>query len=151
MNYKKIAIFSLLLWVVTVSFILFKVIAGTVRQSDGRTEVIMTHSEKNFILLEMRQLLQSVHGIINGLEKNDFQLVEQSASAGGVKMMADLNPSLMMKLPLKFKQSGTEVHKMFDAIATAAARKDKQEIMGMLNSTMGSCVACHSIYQIKGE
>src|ERR1043165_4474325 len=46
----------------------------------------------------------------------------EAARSAGIEMIADVNPGLMAKLPLK--QMGTSIHQDMDALADAIARKE---------------------------
>ena len=75
------------------------------------------------ILGEMRMLLKAVHGVVTGLAGQDQTAdrvqIEQAARSAGMGMAADVNPALMAKLPLPFKQMGMSIHKDMDALADA--------------------------------
>ncbi|TXT26355.1 MAG: hypothetical protein FD134_599 [Gallionellaceae bacterium] len=63
---------------------------------------------------------------------------------------ADVNPALMAKLPLPFKQLGMSVHHEMDELAVAAeSGKPAAELQQMLVSALSKCVACHAAWQIK--
>jgi hypothetical protein len=64
---------------------------------------------------------------------------------------ADVNPALMAKLPMPFKQLGMSVHHDMDDLALAAeSSKPAAELQTMLTNTLSKCVACHASWQIKG-
>ena len=46
----------------------------------------------------------------------------EAARSAGIEMIADVNPGLMAKLPLK--QMGTSIYQDMDALADAIARKE---------------------------
>jgi cytochrome c556 len=95
-------------------------------------------------------LLSGTQLILDGLNRNDMKQVADAARAVGMGSAADVNPGLMSKLPLSFKQLGMSVHHDMDALADAAqAGKPAAEIQGMLSNTLSSCVACHATYQLK--
>ena len=153
MNAKNISIAAILLWLISASALGFKFFTGSTEKAlDGRSAVVVSHSERVLVLSEMRTMLAGIQGILLGMEKSDVNLIETSAVNAGTKIMVDLNPELMMKLPAGFKSQGIAVHKGFDAIAEAArSGKSKDEILKMVNSQLSSCVACHNDFQLKGE
>ena len=153
MNAKQVATVAILLWVATVALLGFFVTKGTgVQSSDGRTVVTITEDERNFVLAEMRMLLGSVHGVIDGLAKDDMLAVARAARMGGMAMAADVNPALMMKLPLDFKTRGIGVHKAMDELAKQVeAGASSKEVLNGLASRLSECVACHAEYSLRAS
>ena len=113
----------------------------------------LTPAERNFVLTEMRQLLQAVHGIVAGVSDPDqtqghVQAAAAARSAGMV-MATDDNPSLMLKLPLPMKQLGLSVHRDFDELADAITHgATSQDILQRLSTITTRCLACHEMYQL---
>lgn len=151
MKTSKLAIAAIALWVVTIAaFAWFFVKGNTVKGTDERMAVVLAPAERDLVLGEMRSLLTGVHGILRGLNANDMKLVAESARSVGMKAAVDVNPALMAKLPLEFKQLGMSVHHSMDDLATAAeAGKPANEIMGMLTDTMSRCIGCHAAWQLQ--
>lgn len=151
MNTRTLAIAALVLWLVTFAVVaVFFVRGSTVQGSDNRTAVVLAPAERDVVLAEMRGLLVSVQGVLEGLNKGDMKQVAEAASASGMGAAVDLNPALMAKLPLEFKSLGMTVHHAMDDLATAAKTgKPAAEIQGMLSATLGNCIACHSAWQLK--
>lgn len=145
---------TLLLWVVGASMLGWFFITGsTAPGDDGRTAIQLSPAERTFILKEMRQLLQAVHGVVTGLSDPDASPGRTQAAAaarsGGMEMAADANPALMLKLPWSFKQMGLSVHKDFDRLAdTITKGTTSQEVLHQLSSITSRCTACHEIFQL---
>jgi cytochrome c556 len=75
--------------------------------------------------------------------------MEQAAHAAGMGMAADVNPAVMAKLPLPFKQMGMSIHKDMDALADAVAQKETpQQILQRLSSMTARCTTCHDMYRL---
>jgi len=153
MKLSKLALFSLILWVATVAvFGWFFVRGNTAEGTDNRTAVLLQPVERDLVLTEMRGLLTATHGILQGINANDMKQVAAAARSGGMNAAADVNPALMAKLPLPFKELGMNVHHRMDDIAVAAeSGKPAPEIMGMLTDTMSSCIACHASWQLQSN
>ena len=151
MKSNKLAHVALLLWVVTIAvFAWFFVRGSTVEGTDGRTAVILQSAERDLVLSEMRGLLVATQGILEGANNNDMQQIGKAASSAGMAAAADVNPALMAKLPLEFKQLGMSVHRDMDDIAKATSEgKTSAEILKMTAATMTKCIACHSAWQLK--
>ncbi len=149
----SIGILALALWAATIAAgIWFFVMGWTKPGTDGRTEIVLAAGERDLVLGEMRQLLKAVHGIVSGLggqdQPADRQQMEQAARAAGMGMAADVNPALMAKLPLAFKQMGMSIHRDMDALADAVVQKESsQEILRRLSSMTARCTTCHDMFR----
>ena len=78
--------------------------------------------------------------------------MEQAARSAGMHMAEDVNPGLMAKLPLSFKQMGMSIHHHMDALADAIANKEtSQQILQRLSSMTARCTTCHDVYRFSAE
>jgi len=149
----RLGMVAVVLWVVTlVAAGWFFVNGLTIKGTDGRMEIRLAPNERDLILGEMRQLLKAVHGVVTGVagqdQPADRQQMEQAARAAGMGMAADVNPAIMVKLPLPFKQMGMSIHKDMDALADAIAQKETpQQILQRLSSMTARCTTCHDMYR----
>ena len=103
------------LWIVTIGVAGWLFVQGwTTQGTDGRMHIVLAPTERDLILGEMRMLLKAVHGVVTGLsgqnQAADRTQIEQAARSAGMGMAADVNPTLMAKLPLPFKQMGMSIH-----------------------------------------
>lgn len=153
MKSNKIAIAAILLWVITVTVFTWFIIRGnTVAGTDNRTAVVLATGERALILSEMRGLLAGTYNILEGINHNDLKQVAQAARAIGMASAADVNPALMAKLPMAFKQLGLSVHHDMDDLAQAAeSGKPPAELQTMLTNTLSKCVACHASWQLEAS
>ena len=144
-----------LLWILTITMLGWFFIKGwTATGSDGRTEILLAGAERDQILAEMRQLLKAVDGIVRGLgaAEPDRKLIQEAARAVGMGMAADVEPTIMAKLPLPFKQMGMSIHSDMDALADAITRNEtSQQILQRLSSMTARCTACHDMYRFSAE
>ena len=121
---------------------------------DGRTVVHLAPGERDFVLTDMRHLLQAVHGVVTGVSHPDqaqghIQAAAAARSAGMV-MAVDDNPTLMLKLPLPMKQLGMSVHQDFDELAKVITDgATSQDILQRLSNITTRCLMCHEMYQLK--
>ena len=149
----QMGVIAVLLWVVTVAGAGWFFVKGwTVKGTDGRMEISLAPSERDLILGEMRQLLKAVHGVVTGVagqdQAADRQQIEQAARAAGMGMAVDVNPAIMAKLPLSFKQMGMSIHRDMDALADAVANKEtSQQILQRLSNMTARCTTCHDMYR----
>jgi hypothetical protein len=150
MKSGRLAAVAIALWLATIAaFGWFFVHGSTTAGSDQRTAVVLASGERDLILAEMRGLLAGTHDVLDGIDRGDRQRIATAARAVGMASAADVNPALMAKLPLPFKQLGMSVHGDMDALAQAAeAGKPLPELQRMLTGTLSKCVACHSAWQL---
>lgn len=143
------------LWVITIAVLGWFFIKGlTAKGSDGRTEILLAAAERDQILAEMRQLLKAVDGVVRelGEPKPDLKQMEAAAREVGMHMAADVEPAIMAKLPLPFKQMGMSIHKDIDALADAIVQNETpQQILRRLSSMMARCTTCHDMYRFRAS
>lgn len=140
------------LWIVTLVAAAWMFVRGwTAPGTDQRTVIVMAPSERELILAEMRQLLKAVHGVIDGLAaaEPDRTAMAEAARAAGMGMAADVNPAVMAKLPLPFKQMGMSIHRDMDALAEAVTLQEPPaHLLKRLASMTARCTTCHDLYQL---
>jgi hypothetical protein len=145
----------LVLWLATIGTLIWLFVNGwTTAGTDQRTAIILAPAERELILGEMRLLLKAVHGVVTGLSTTEVDRtgIENAARAAGVAMAADVNPAVMAKLPLPFKQMGMSIHRDMDALADAVVQKETpQQILGRLSSMTARCTTCHDMFQLVGK
>jgi len=148
---SKLCVAAIGIWFATIGALGWLFVKGwTVEGRDGRTEIVLAAAERDQILAEMRQLLKAVQGVVTGLggSDGDLKMVEESARAAGMGMAADVNPALMAKLPLAFKQMGMSVHQDMDQLAEAVVRREPSpQILRRLSSITARCTTCHDLYR----
>jgi len=150
MNYKWWFVGMLALWVATIAAAGYLFVKGWTVQEilDSRTAVVLTKAEREQILVEMRQLLKSVHGVLRGVSSQDLNGMEKAARAAGMVMAADVNPALMAKLPLTFKAMGMSVHRDFDGLADGIQSGERgEQALKRLSDLTSRCIACHDLYR----
>ena len=141
------------LWIVTIALACWFFVKGwTTEGTDGRMQVVLAPAERDLILGEMRMLLKAVHGVVTGLagqgQEADRAQMEQAARSAGMHMAEDVNPTLMAKLPLPFKQMGMSIHKDMDGLADAIVQKETpQQILQRLSNMTARCTTCHDMYR----
>jgi hypothetical protein len=148
---NKLALVAIALWLATIAVFSWYFVRGnTAPGTDNRTAIVLNPAERDLVLMEMRGLLVGVHGIVDGLNSNSPDQVARAARAVGMASAADVNPALMAKLPLSFKQLGMSVHHDMDELASAAdSNQPASALQNMLGKTLGKCVACHASWQLK--
>ena len=151
MSARMLSVVAIALWLATVAVAGFFFIRGQTRvAADGRTAVLLAPDERDLVLTEMRGLLGSVQGVVDGVKAGNLKQVAEAARASGMAAAADVNPALMAKLPLEFKQLGLGLHRRFDEIASQAdSGASREDILAALSAQLSACVACHASYRIE--
>ena len=151
MQSRACCIAAIVLWIAGITALGWMFVTGrTAPGPDGRTEILLAPSERDYVLAEMRQLLKAVHGVVTavGDPAKGMQEAEQAARAAGMKMAADADPVIMMKLPLAFKQMGMSIHADMDALADAVVQNETpQQILRRLSGMTARCTTCHDLYR----
>jgi len=113
---------------------------------DSRVSLNLSPMMKQHQLANMRAHLDAVRKIILSMAQNDFGGASEIASNQlglNKKMMAMCN-SFGNET---FKSMGMAFHKSGDDLAKTLKTGDLQASLRALNTTMTSCVACHSTFR----
>ena len=148
MNKKCSGIIALLLLIIAGGVYKF-IFQGSISESvDGRITVGLNADERNLVLTEMRQFLESVQKITNGITGDDMELVSEYARKSGKAAQGAVPGTLVGKLPLGFKKLGSDTHKKFDQLALDAEEfGDGDHALSQLSVLMQNCVGCHAAYR----
>ena len=139
--------FSLLFNLGLIYFFMFK--GETVQLQDGRTGIMMTTENKEFVLDEMRNFLESVQKINYGLLNDDPESVAEAGRKSGGSVIAHAPKGMMKSLPSNFKSLGFTTHDQFDQFAkTTKENFDKEDLHKKLNTLLTTCIACHKTFKI---
>lgn len=151
MNTRILSLTAIGLWIVTVAVAAWFFVAGrTVSAPDGRQAIVMSADEKNLILAEMRTMLGSVQGVVDGIASKDMQRVAQAARQSGSAAAAQVPAGLIARLPLGFKQRGHTAHQGFDKIVVGAESGETEDmLLALLGERLNNCVACHATYRLE--
>lgn len=149
MNKKCLAIVTVLFLVIAAGTYKF-IFQGSVSEAnDGRLAIQLNAGERDIVLAEMRAFLSSVQQITKGITEDDMVLVTEFAKKAGNAAQGEVPGTLVGKLPLQFKQLGSDTHKKFDQIAMDAGDLgDKNHALSQLATLMNNCVVCHAKYRI---
>jgi hypothetical protein len=140
---------TLLLVVIAAGFYKFILQGSTIQSIDERTTILLTETERNLVLNEMRSFLISVQQISLGIADNNMGLVIEAARKSGKSAQADVPGTLIGKLPLPFKQLGFDTHKKFDQLAMDSEDLgDREHALRQLSELMQNCVSCHAAFRI---
>ena len=148
MNKKCSGIIVLLLLVIAGGVYKFIFQGSTSASADGRIAIVLDAGERDLVLAEMRQFLESVQKITTGIAGNDMELVAEYARKSGKAATVGMPGTLMGKLPLGFKKLGPDTHKQFDQLALDAEEfGDAGHALSQLSVLLQNCVGCHAAYR----
>ncbi len=127
------------------------IIQGNVAQiQDDRVAILLSKSERDLVLSEMRVFLQSVQQITNGISTEDMSIVAIAARQSGKEAAVAVPGTLIGKLPVGFKKLGFDTHAKFDRLALDAEQLgDGEHSLSQLNAVLENCVSCHSAFKFE--
>ncbi|OSM07069.1 hypothetical protein MAIT1_00017 [Magnetofaba australis IT-1] len=107
----------------------------------------MTTSERAQFLSEMRQMLISIQGVMQGIATEDRTAIIEAARYSGNRMARATPQSLRDKLPMEFKQLGAPTHMLFEEIVIRAETDDMADIAEVAAQALANCAACHAQFR----
>lgn len=135
---------SLILILIISTFGYFFIKGRTSSSTDDRRNIHLSENERNLVLKEMRAMLIAVNGVIDSLAENDMKRAAESARSAGTATAVDLDPILMSKLPLDFKELGLGTHVLFDELSDEiTAGASKETVLRRLSGITARCISCH--------
>ena len=149
---KKILFISLLVISIGVNAVLIrKMFVGNTQviPNDTRVSIIVSQSNKDFVMHEMRIFVEALHQIHVGIEQNDPALIAKVARASGGSVAGHAPAGLLASVPAEFKTIGFDTHGKFDQIAESAEKNfDPKVTRGQVTELLSNCVACHKMYRM---
>jgi len=124
-------------------------VRGTVTEGDdGRTSILLTAGERDFVLGEMRVLLEAVETITFELSEDNMDGAATAARSVGMGSAGGEPLTLIAKLPLEFKTLGMATHSAFDDLAMEAEDMGNGSVvLGQLSGILTNCTSCHAGYK----
>ena len=115
--------------------------------ADPRIALPMSPAEKAEFLSEMRQMLASIQGIIEGIAEEDREKIAKAARYSGNRMARATPDALRQRLPVEFQELGGPTHMMFEEMVIRAPDDDMQTLTEFTGELMQQCLACHARYR----
>jgi len=116
---------------------------------DARFNLRLTPAEQAEFLAEMRVMLGSVQGIVQGIAESDRDAIEKFARISGNRMARATPAAVRAKLPPAFQELGAPTHLMFEELAVRAATDDMDQLAAHLGQTLQQCMACHAAFKVR--
>ena len=148
---KRCTVIIAFLLIVIAGGIYKLIFQGDVSEStDSRASILLDAEEMDIVLAEMRMFLESTQQIIKGANENDMKLVAEVARKVGKTAQGTIPATLREKLPIEFKQLGSETHVKFDQLAMDAEDlEDSSLVLEQLSVLMQNCISCHAAFRLE--
>ena len=147
-NRLQWAIIVLLLLVIAALAFKFIVVGSVEPGTDGRQAIVLEPGERAFVLREMRGFVAGVQQVTAAIAHDDLKAAAAAARGMGMAAAHDAPPTLLTKLPLRFKTLAFGTHGAFDTLAADAdSLGDPKHTLGQLSDALRKCVECHEAYQ----
>jgi len=115
---------------------------------DARQRVVLARADRDRVLTEMRAMLESVSGALQGLAVSDLAAAERALVENGTHVL-QTDDRLRKQLPKPFLELGDRLHTGLDELANRLrAGAPRDDALRMLGGVTSTCVACHATYRI---
>jgi len=104
--------------------------------------MMANHQKQN-----MREHLEAIQQVVEGLNHGDFTAVEKAARKMGYSEEMGAMCAHMGAGAAGFTEQALRFHHTADTIALAAHRRDKPATLKALAATLQTCTACHAVYR----
>lgn len=118
------------------------------RPADARIDLKLTPEERVEFLAEMRHMLGSIQGIMQGIGESDRSRIAAAARQSGNRMARATPVSVRAKLPQSFRDLGGPTHMMFEELAVRAETDDMDSLARDTSTLMNQCMACHATFRV---
>lgn len=123
--------------------------AETPAPADARQRIVLVPAARDRILAEMRAMLESLGGVVQGLAAGDLAAAEKAARAAGMAAAADVQPEIKGQLPPGFRELGMQTHLAFDRLADGLrAGASRDGALRSVADVTARCVACHAAWRL---
>jgi cytochrome c556 len=114
---------------------------------DNRIDLGLTAGERTEFLAEMRVMLASIQGILQGIGENDRERIAEAARQSGNRMARATPETMRAKLPQAFRDLGGPTHMLFEELAVRAETDDIDSLASAAAVIMNQCLACHAMFR----
>ena len=118
-------------------------------EGDSRISIVVSQPNRDFVMSEMRNFVETLHQINMGIEQNDSSLIVEAARSSGGSVAHHAPAGLIASIPMGFKTIGFDTHAKFDSIANSAEKNfDPKVTQQQVTALLSNCVACHRSYRM---
>ena len=116
--------------------------------ADSRVDLKLTPEERAVFLADMRNMLASVQGIMQGIGESDREWIAAAARESGNRMARATPASIRAKTTQAFRDIGGPTHMMFEELAVRAETDDMDSLARDTANLMNQCMACHAAFRV---
>lgn len=116
--------------------------------ADPRFNLQFSEDYRAEFLAEMRNMLGSVQGIMQGMGEGDRAKIAASARISGNRMARATPAEVRAGLPQAFRDLGGPTHLMMEELAIRAEADEMDELARFSGEIMQQCMACHALYRV---
>ena len=149
---KKMSFIALLVLSLAANVVLLrKLFVGNTQviEGDSRISIVVSQPNRDFVMSEMRNFVETLHQINMGIEQNDSSMIVEAARSSGGSVAHHAPAGLIASIPMGFKTIGFDTHAKFDSIANSAEKNfDPKVTQQQVTALLGNCVACHRSYRM---
>jgi hypothetical protein len=116
-------------------------------QADPRYNLGLQGADKVQFLAEMRQMLASIQGVLEGIAEEDREKIKAAARYSGNRMARATPDSVRSRLPQGFREIGGPTHLMFEELVIRADTDEMEDLVEFASDLMKQCLACHARYR----
>jgi len=121
---------------------------GPTAAPDERIDLGLTPEERAQFLAEMRTMLASIQGILQGIGEADRERIAAAARQSGNRMARATPDAVRAKLPQAFRDLGGPTHMLFEELAVRAETDDMDSLARDAAQVMNQCLACHAAFRV---
>jgi hypothetical protein len=116
---------------------------------DGRLDLKFTAQERAVFLSDMRDMLTSIQGVMQGIGASDRAQIAVAARRSGNPMARATPASIRAKIPQSFRDIGGPTHLMFEELAIRAETDEMDSLARYTGELMNQCAACHATFRVQ--
>lgn len=116
-------------------------------QPDPRIDLGLRGADKVQFLSEMRQMLASIQGVLQGAAEGDREKIKEAARYSGMRMARATPGHVRASLPREFKQIGGPTHRMFEELVVRADTDEMEDLVEFTAELMQQCLTCHAQFR----
>jgi hypothetical protein len=116
--------------------------------ADARIDLKFTPEERAVFLADMRSMLASIQGIMQGIGESDRERIAAAARQSGNRMARATPASIRAKTTQAFRDIGGPTHMMFEELAVRAETDEMDSLVRDTAKLMNQCMACHAIFRV---
>jgi len=114
---------------------------------DPRYDLNIKGADRAQFLSEMRQMLASIQGVLEGIAEEDREKIKKAARYSGMRMARATPAHVRASLPAEFKQIGGPTHQMFEEIVVRADTDEMEDLVALTAELMQNCLSCHEQFR----